>query len=128
MTDTIRMRGELPFPEAGEGIVLRFRNPDCEHLQKMFGENWFMDSIPRCNRFDMAYLRECITVGAKKDGKKVKVDFDELDCPVGRMAEVVLDSLFLAMQGRTFNDHLEYLDSMKHAKDDEGNASGPETI
>ena len=128
MTETVRIRGELPFPAAGEGVALRFTNPDCDKLQEKFGENWFLDSIARCNRFDMAYIRECILLGAKKDGKKFAVEYDKLDCTVVEMAETVLDALFLAMQGRTFNDHLEYLDSKRNVDgaDNEGNGSSPD--
>ena len=95
-------------------------------LQKKFGDTWFVDAIPRINRFDMEYIREAVLVGAKKDGKKHTVDFNALDCPVGEIAEVVLDSLFLAMHGRSFNDHLAYIDSMRQANagkdEDSGNA------
>lgn len=128
MTDNTRMRGEIPFPEAGEGIVLRFRNPDCDLLQKKFGDSWFLDALPKCNRFDMEFLRECVKVGAKKDGKKAEIDFDSLDIPLSTISEHVIDALFLAMHGRTFNDQLTFLDNMKHlnAKESEGNESSPE--
>lgn len=124
MTTTIRMRGELPFPAAGEGTVLRFTNPDCDKLQKEFGDNWFADVVQRCNRFDVVFLRKCIEIGAKKDGKTVNAAYDDLDCPMVEIAQSVLDALFLAMHGRTFEDHLEYLDSMSSVTTDKdpGNA------
>ncbi|BCH33121.1 hypothetical protein MesoLjLc_50510 [Mesorhizobium sp. L-8-10] len=130
MSNQPHMRGELPFPEAGEGVVLRFTNPDCDHLHKKFGDQWFGDAVARCNRADMTYLRECVAVGGKKDGKGHRIAFDELDCPVFVICEKVLDALFLAMHGRTFEAHLNHLDSVAIANagknDDEGNASSPE--
>ena len=124
MTTSIRVRGELPFPVAGEGVILRFTNPDCDQLQKEFGDNWFLAAVERCNRFDMAYLRKCVEVGVKKDGKHIIVKYDALDCTIVEIAQSVLDALFLAMHGRTFDDHLEYMDSRAKVaitKDEPGN-------
>ena len=124
MTTSIRVRGELPFPAAGEGVVLRFTNPDCDQLQKEYKDNWFADAVQRCNRFDVVFLRKCVEIGTKKDGKHIIVKYDSLDCPLVEIAQSVLDALFLAMHGRTFEDHLEYLDGMSKVaitKDEPGN-------
>lgn len=124
MSNQPRIRGEVPFPQAGEGVVLRFTNPDCNHLQKKFGDMWFADAIARANRFDMEFLKECVTVGAKFEGKPKIIAFDSLDCTLVDVAEAVIDGLFLAMHGRTFEDHLSYLDSVRTAnkEEDEGNS------
>lgn len=123
MTTSIRMRGEVPFPQAGEGVVLRFTNPDCDKLQGKFGENWFADVVPRLNRFDTTYIKECVAVGGKKDGKPFAIKYDELDCPMIEIVDAVLDGLFLAMHGRTFEDHLDYIATQKNLEvnDDTGN-------
>ena len=123
MTTSIRVRGELPFPAAGEGVILRFTNADCDHLQKEFSDNWFADAVQRCNRFDTIYLRKCVEVGAKKEGKHFIVKYDSIDCPLVEIAQSVLDALFLAMHGRTFEDHLAYLDGLRTVanKDEPGN-------
>lgn len=123
MTTSIRMRGDVPFPQAGEGVYLRFTNPDCDQLQGKFGDNWFADVVPRLNRIDTAYLRECIAFGGKKDGKPFRIKYDELDCPMIEIIDTVLDALFLAVHGRKFEDHLDYLTSIKNLEvnDDSGN-------
>lgn len=128
MTTSVKMRGELPFPIAGEGVVLRFTNPDCAKLQEIFGENWFSDAWAKVNRFDMKFLQTCVEIGAKKDGKPIQVGFGGLDAPMHEIAQAVLDGLFLAMHGRNFEDHLEYLESIKNSvsEEDEGNALSPE--
>lgn len=124
MTTSTRMRSDIPFPQAGEGVYLRFTNVDCDHLQGKFGDNWFADIIPRLNRIDTTYLRECIAIGGKKDGKPFRIKYDELDCTLIETIDVVLDGLFLAVHGRKFEDHLDYLASMKNLEvnDDSGNA------
>ncbi|RWD00168.1 MAG: hypothetical protein EOS58_30780 [Mesorhizobium sp.] len=124
MTTSIRIRGEVPFPQAGEGVYLRFSNPDCDQLQGKFGENWFADAVPRLNRVDTLYLRNCLAFGGKKDGKPFRIDYDTLDCPIGDMLDAVLDALFLAVHGRKFDDHLDYLANVKKlevADGDQGN-------
>ena len=129
MTNTLRIRGEVPFPAAGEGVALRFTNPDCDALQKKYGDHWFTDAMARCNRFDLEFIRDCVLIGTKKDGKKHVVDWDKLDCTIFEASEAVLDALFLAVHGRNFNDYLEYLNSKRNleaAKEDEGNSSSPE--
>lgn len=109
----VRLRGELPFPAGGEGVVLRFTIADCDQLQAKFGDNWFGDSVPRLNRFDQKYMRECIAFGGKKDGKPFRIAFDDLDIPTVDIANAILDALFLAMHGRTFEGHLDYLENIK---------------
>lgn len=126
MSNPVRLRGEAPFPQAGEGVVLRYTNQDCEQLQKMFGDDWFNECVQRLNRFDMAYIRGCIEVGGKKGGKPHIIPFLKLDCTVSELAQVVLDALFLAMHGRTFEDYIKFLDEQAKTKDDEGNSSSPE--
>ncbi|WP_192246046.1 hypothetical protein [Mesorhizobium silamurunense] len=118
----VRLRGELPFPAAGEGVVLRFTNVDLDSLQAKFGDNYFGDAVPRLNRFDMKYMREVIAYGGKKDGKPFRIAFDELDIPTVDIANAALDALFLAMHGRTFEGHLDYLENVR--KLEVGNDSG----
>ncbi|TIX28927.1 hypothetical protein [Mesorhizobium sp.] len=125
MTTTPRLRADLPFPQAGEGVYIRFTNPDCDNLQGKFGPDWFADSVPRLNRFDTTYIRECVALGGKKDGKPFRIKYDELDCAMIEIVDVILDGLFLAMHGRKFEDHLDYLASVKNLEvkdDDSGNA------
>ena len=108
-----QMRGELPFPDAGEGIVLRFTNPDCAAIQKRFGPDWFQDALTRCNRTDIEYIEYCFELGAKKDGKPARLKFAEVDVPLSTISQAILDSLFLAVMGRTFEDHLQFMEEKR---------------
>ncbi|TJW14464.1 MAG: hypothetical protein E5W82_10840 [Mesorhizobium sp.] len=123
MTTSIRIRGEISFPQAGEGVFIRFTNTDCDNLQGKFGENWFADAVARLNRVDTTFLRECVAFGGKKDGKPFRIKYDELDCPMVEILDAVLDALFLAVHGRKFEDHLDYIASVKNleVKEDSGN-------
>lgn len=113
MTTTAAMRGELPFPEAGEGIVLRFNNMDCDLLQKELGDNWFADAFARLNRSDMTYIKLGYELGCKLDGKPARLKFAENDVPLAEVSNKILDALYLAVVGRTFEAHLEFLESKR---------------
>ncbi|CDX26643.1 hypothetical protein MPL3356_60478 [Mesorhizobium plurifarium] len=123
----VRLRGQVPFPDGGEGVYLRFTNPDLDNLQAKFGDNYFADCVPRLNRFDPKFMRECIAFGGKKDGKPFRIAYDDLDCPQVVTANAILDALFLAMHGRTFEGHLDYLENVRklEVNDDSGNQSSP---
>ena len=117
----VRLRGQIPFPAGGEGVYLRFTSVDLDNLQAKFGDNYFADCVPRLNRFDRKFRRECIAFGGKKDGQPFRIPFDDLECAEVETANAILDALFMAMQGRTFEDHLDYLETK--AKLEVGNDS-----
>jgi hypothetical protein len=103
------LRGMTPFPEAGTGVYLQFKTADLLSLQEKFGDDWFVNADTRCSRFDMPFLMACATAGGKKDGAKHKIDFDELDCPLARTAEVILDGLYVSMHGRTYKGYVAWI-------------------
>lgn len=109
-TNNPRIRGDFPFPLAGEGVVLRFNNVDCAHLQEKFHENWFLDAPSKLNRSDIAFMKECWATGAKIDGKPARIPFEQLDVPLAELSNALLDALYIAVMGRTFDKHLEYMD------------------
>lgn len=105
-----RLRGEKPFPELGEGVVLRFTNADCMALQQKFGANWFTGAPARTDGFDLDFLFFALEKGAKKDGKPYKVTPAMLeDLPLVVLAPVVLDALFLSVHGKTFAEFLGWV-------------------
>ncbi len=115
MTTTESMRGELPFPEAGEGVVLRFNNQDCSLLQKDLGDNWFADAFARLNRSDVVFIKLGYELGCKLDGKPARLKFDDNNLPLADLSNKILDALYLAVVGRTFEAHLEFLESKRMA-------------
>jgi hypothetical protein len=105
-----RLRGEKPFPELGEGVVLRFTNSDCMALQQKFGANWFTGAVARADAFDLDFLFYAIEKGAKKDGKPFKVSPTAMDeMPMVIIPPIVLDALFLAVHGKTFAEFVGWI-------------------
>lgn len=126
-----RLRVEVPFPPAGEGIALKFNNSACAELQKRFGPEWFTAAHTRLNNFDPDFIKACVEIGAVKDGKRVKVDFDEIDVPLMQIAEPVLDALYVSVHGMTFGEYLIEIGKRAEALELSGNptiASIPENI
>ena len=101
-----RLRVEVPFPQAGEGIALKFGNSGCAELQKRYGAEWFTNAHTRLNNFDPDFMKVCVEIGAVKDGKRTKVDFDSIDVPLMQIAEPILDALYVSVHGMTFAEYL----------------------
>ena len=101
------LRFETPFPIAGEGVSLLFSNKACAELQKKFGEKWFTGCFARWDAFDVDYFKTCIEAGCVKDGKPFKVAFDEINAPLIKICEPVVDALFICVHGMNFADYLQ---------------------
>jgi hypothetical protein len=124
-----RLRAEVPFPAAGEGIALKFSNSGCAELQKRFGAEWFTAAHTRLNTFDPDFIKACIEIGATKGGKPAKVEFDAIDIPMMQIAETVLDALYVCVHGMTFSEYLIELGKRAEALEASGNptnVSSPE--
>jgi hypothetical protein len=103
------LRGETPFPEAGEGVSLRFTNAACMKLQQKFGSSWFTGAIERLDQFDLEFFRYALEVGGQKDDKPHKIDFDTLDVPIADVAAKIVDALFISVHGRTFQAYITWI-------------------
>jgi hypothetical protein len=124
-----RLRQEVPFPAAGEGIVLKFGNRGCSELQSRFGAEWFTGAHVRLNNFDPDFMKACVEIGAAKDGKRIKVDFDEIDVPLMQIAEPILDALYMSVHGMTFAEYLIEISKRAEELESAGNptnVSSPE--
>lgn len=131
----VGLRFETPFPAGGEGVSLKFSNANCAELQKRFGDKWFTGAFARWDNFDVDYLRTCVELGGRKDGKFIRINFDELDAPLMQIAEQVVNALFISVHGVTFTEYLtdqaKKLDDAKIAGGLEDNAppeSKPDNI
>lgn len=128
-----RLKGSVPFPEAGEGVELMFLNSDTRTLQKVFGATWLTGAYERLNNMDSEFIFECVKVGCKDaNGKRVNVDIDNITEPMSKIAEKVLDALFVSAHGQTFGDYVAEIDrKMKEAalkgESPLGEASSPES-
>lgn len=112
MSEAIRERGETPFEEAGDGIVLCFTNSDLKQIQAKYGKGWVTSATDDLinGRMDFELLEMLVEKGAKKDRKPVTVDQKKLDAmPVGDLCERLVDALHIAIHGRTFKQHVEHV-------------------
>lgn len=131
MSDLVKMRGAIPFPEAGDGVYLRFRASDMMKLQLQFGSGWFSDAIDRVNSVDVELIFKYAAIGAKKDEKPFEIDWDTVDVSMVDVGTKVLDGLFMAVHRTTFGEHMEKITKLINenpgATDANPPAPGPET-
>lgn len=123
-----RLRGETPFPQAGEGVSLYFTNSACVKLQAQFGDKWITGAFERLNQIDANFAFTCIKLGARKDGKPFNVDIDKMEVPVKDLMLPVLDALFMSVHGQTFDEHLKELMAQMKAAELSGEPPLPEQI
>jgi len=106
----IKERGEIDFKEAGEGIVIRFRNSDLKRIESERGASFFKDVVQAIldGVASMSMLDLYLTHGVKKDGKPYQIPEDVLDeIPVHRVWDVLIDGLCMSMKGTTLKEHME---------------------
>lgn len=119
----IAARGEVDFSEAGDGIVLRFRNSDLKRIESKFGTAFFNELMDNALRgtISVEAMEFYLEHGAKKDGKPVKVDADKLDeLPVHTVYDKILDGLCLAMRGTTLKEVIEKsIEAFKNQDEDD---------
>lgn len=112
MTDTaIKARGETAFPEAGDGIVFRFRNSDLKRIEAEHGEdffNKFAQSVAVGNT-SFALIESYMTHGLKgPDGQPFTLSDEVLDdIPVHDLQEAIFDALCRSMRGQSAKEYLE---------------------
>lgn len=104
---TNKMRGEVEFSEAGDGVVLRLTNADLAGLQTVLGDEWFGKIFSASDKFDFKILTSILKVAPKKDNAQFPVDPNTLSMPLVDIWKKIVDALFLAVHGVTFMEHLE---------------------
>lgn len=106
----IRARGESPFPGAGEGVVLRFRNSDLKRIEAKNGDGFFNEFLDKClsGRIGIEMLEFYVEQGAKKNGEPFQVSPEVLDeIPVHDLAELVLDAICISVKGLPAKEYVE---------------------
>lgn len=111
MTNTaITVRGETPFPFAGEGAMLLYTNSDLKVLEQTLGAQWFNEQID-------SFLSGLVTVERiefllKTGLKKERKPFDPGEefwenYPPLEAGEVIFDALCVSMRGIPAKDLVE---------------------
>jgi hypothetical protein len=108
---------EVPMPEAGEGAHLLFRNLDLMTLQNKLGPNWFVDAVPKLDRYDMEYIEACLAAGGVMKDVRDGIKLSQLEkITMAELAKRICDALFLAVHGKTFEG---FMKAMAQMADDE---------
>lgn len=103
--EIIRSRRDVDFSAAGEGVVLRLTNPDLYGLQKLLGEDWYLEVLRRADRFDVTFFADFLKFAPKIDGMPKMVNLATLaDMPLSSLARKVVDAVMLAVHGVTFEE------------------------
>lgn len=104
----IKMNGEAPFPEIGEGCFLCFPASAIAKLEETYGIGEYFGKIEAgVNEASGKVMIDCLSVGLYRhnaEGKREKVPFDadELQFPISASAAPILDALSLASSGKTY--------------------------
>ncbi|CAM5769787.1 hypothetical protein [Bosea minatitlanensis] len=95
----------VPFPEAGEGVVLRFRTIDLIKLEEKYGES-FTEVISRLlSANSSACMVECLKHGLKKEDGRTpfgRLDFNDLPFSIVEARESIFDAITCAITGQSF--------------------------
>ena len=109
----LKMNGEAPFPQAGEGCFLCFPAGAIAKLEEIYGLGEYFGKIEAgLNDASGKVMIDCLTVGLfvrDAAGKRVKAPFDEneLVFPVSDSAGPILDALSLSTSGKTYGELIE---------------------
>lgn len=120
-----KMRGEIPFTAAGEGVILKFTATDLAEIKGRFGDDWFMGAADRCATMDAEYIFFCMEKGSKLEGKPFKPDFDNMDAGMAELADLLLDGIYLSIYRKTFREQMEFIVGELEKQDAAKNAESP---
>lgn len=95
-----RARGEVPLPEAGEGVYLILTMDGMERLEGAYGETYLSAVIENVNALSPRYIKTALSVmmkGGDIDDTPFGLTLDELKTRI-------LDAISLAVSGKVFTD------------------------
>lgn len=107
---TIKMNGEVPFPQAGEGCFICFPHSAIAKLEEIHGVGEYFEKIEmHLNNASSKTMIECLSVGLFRrnaEGKRERVPFDpdEISFPTSDAAVPILDALSLSSSGKTYEE------------------------
>lgn len=120
----------VQFPEAGEGVELYLANSGTRALFAKFGEEYFtvVEKGLLFGNFDV--IETCLAfMPHDAEGKKVKVDIDDLDSlSLQDLQDRLLDTFCLSANGRTYREQVAWIqaEALKQASAAERPPTAPE--
>ncbi|WP_293862496.1 hypothetical protein [uncultured Alsobacter sp.] len=137
-------QGEWPFPQFGDGVVVRFKSSDMARLRGRYGsppgtpprydekgnrvDHFWQILFTGINDIDPLIITDLLRAGLKKPGGKDPVegiDFDDLPIPFIECCQPLLEGIMLARWGKTT---AEYAREEAAAEAEENPQTGPETV
>jgi hypothetical protein len=105
----IKERGETPFGEVGDGVVLCFTNRDLKVVQADVGKD-FLAVFTRdalSGELDVTLLEKIAFMGVKKDRAHHKLEDGAFDnITIADLVAKVLDALYISVHGDNFKDYM----------------------
>lgn len=102
------MRGEIPFPQAGEGVTVRFTNADFVKIQEIFGEEAIVRSPAKIGWHDIRFIAECAKLGVRGQDKKPLPPEAYDHVPIEELGGAILDGIYIALFGRRFEEQQKW--------------------
>lgn len=125
MEKAIKARGETPFDEAGDGVVLCFKNTDLVRIQQKYGKNFLTELTEQImfrGELNMEAYVDLLDAGLKKDRKALpyKDAEDKLDAiPIVSLLDKIFDALYVSVYGSTLQEYMkEMAEKIERAKAD----------
>lgn len=130
----LKNRGEVPFPQAGEGVFFRFTLADIAELESFYGSGVHIQTIQKnLSEGSAATALKCMAHGLKRrnaEGKyaKVAIEVDDIDFPLTEAFEPIMDGLCIATANMTFAEMMEQIAQRQREfeQEMEGQAEEPE--
>lgn len=112
MTEFTKLRGQVPFPLAGEDAFLQFTVLDLAKIEEVYGEGDYFEAVERLTGFASAKcIILCLSVSLKRyEGDKivkVVVNWDDPGFTLKDVAPIILDAMCLSINGLTYKEVLE---------------------
>lgn len=110
---TLRINGEVPFPQMGKGRFFCFTLRDIAELEQTYGIGEFFFTIEaNLAQNSGTTALECLRIGLKERGpddkrRRVEIDPDDDFPPVQEMFKPIMDALSLATAGKTHDELIE---------------------
>lgn len=97
----------VPFPEAGEEVVIFLRNQDLAEFEKEAGEDYLFSSNERLEKLDPKFIAVCLKCMVKSihNYEPYTIPEEVLNrIPLGVLRERLLDGISFTVAGKPFKE------------------------
>jgi hypothetical protein len=106
-----KLRGEVPFPPAGNGAFFMFTLSEGVSLEEKFGEDFFEKIELAVRNGVLGTMTHCVKVGLKRrnaDDKAVRIvdDIDDIGFHIQEAGKAILDAVSLLVANESYDDLL----------------------